>query len=80
MFSVPYSLNFVTDGKFLAHLAPSDQNVLNVWVYARDKDTKRMVTKDTYRGIRFFQWSEDSKTILYLQDKDGDENFHRKYC
>ncbi|GJD08957.1 Dipeptidyl aminopeptidase BIII [Galdieria sulphuraria] len=30
----------------------------------------------TYRGIRFFQWSEDSRTVLYLQDKDGDENFH----
>jgi len=64
------------DGTYLAHLAPSDQNVLNVWVYARGSDSKRMVTTDTYRGIRFFQWSEDSKTILYLQDKDGDENFH----
>ncbi|EME32120.1 acylamino-acid-releasing enzyme isoform 1 [Galdieria sulphuraria] len=64
------------DGSFLAYLAPSDQNVLNVWVYPRGSELKRIMTRDTQRGIRFFQWSEDSRSILYLQDKDGDENFH----
>jgi dipeptidyl aminopeptidase/acylaminoacyl peptidase len=38
--------------------------------------TARQVTNDTNRGIRFVQWGEDSRTILYLQDCEGDENFH----
>ena len=36
----------------------------------------RVVTEDTYRGIRQIFWAEDSKTLLYLQDDGGDENFH----
>jgi len=34
------------------------------------------VTNDTSRGIRSFRWAPDSETILYLQDFEGDENFH----
>jgi dipeptidyl aminopeptidase/acylaminoacyl peptidase len=35
-----------------------------------------MITKDTSRGIRQYSWAPDSETILYLQDFEGDENFH----
>ena len=35
-----------------------------------------MVTADKKRGIRQYFWAEDNKTLLYLQDNDGDENFH----
>jgi dipeptidyl aminopeptidase/acylaminoacyl peptidase len=34
------------------------------------------VTADTKRGIRIFYWQQDSQHILYLQDQDGDENWH----
>jgi len=28
------------------------------------------------RGIRQYLWAENNKTLLYLQDADGDENWH----
>ena len=62
------------DGKRLSYLAPVN-NVLNVWVKSVDKDDDRIVTKDTNRGIRRYFWAEDSRQILYLQDKGGDENW-----
>ncbi|MEQ1918957.1 MAG: S9 family peptidase, partial [Elusimicrobiota bacterium] len=31
---------------------------------------------DRGRGIRTFLWAEDERSILYVQDKDGDENWH----
>lgn len=58
------------DGKSLAFLAPDEKNVLQVWV------NDAIVTADKKRGIRNYSWSEDSKSILYGQDADGDENFH----
>ena len=67
------------NGKFLAYLAPSqdDLEVLNVFVRETyDASTARMVTNDISRGIRTFTWAQDSNTILYMQDFEGDENFH----
>lgn len=66
------------DGRFLAFLAPSeDLGVLNVFVRdTEDPSTDRQVTDDRSRGIRQVLWGEDSETILYLQDFEGDENFH----
>lgn len=65
------------DGKFLAYLGPSeDLGVLNVFVRdTYDPSTARMVTADTSRGIRTFSFAEDSKTILYLQDFEGECQF-----
>jgi len=67
------------DGKYLAYLAPNDEGVLNVFLRCtadENNDKSRMVTKDNSRGIRQYQWAPDSATILYLQDFEGDENFH----
>lgn len=63
------------DAKMLAYLAPSN-GVLNVWVRTIGKDDDQVVTSDKKRGIRAFQWRYDSEHILYIQDKDGDENWH----
>ena len=64
------------DGSRLAYLAPVD-NVLNVWVApADDLDSAKPITKDTHRGIRNFFWAYTNKHVLYLRDKDGDEDFH----
>jgi dipeptidyl aminopeptidase/acylaminoacyl peptidase len=64
------------DGQRLAWLAPDKKNVLQVWVKTVGKDDDKIVTADKKRGIRQYLWAQDSKTILYLQDNDGDENFH----
>src|SRR5262245_25926189 len=64
------------DGRRLAYLAPDDQGVLNVWVRTVGQDDDQVVTADRKRGVHFFLWQGDSEHILYLQDRDGDENFH----
>ena len=67
------------DGQYLSFLAPSaDLGVLNVFVKRRDDplEAARMITNDTSRGIRSAFWAQDSQTILYLQDFEGNENFH----
>jgi dipeptidyl aminopeptidase/acylaminoacyl peptidase len=64
------------DGTHLAYLAPDSKGVLNVWVRTVGKDDDQLVTADKKRGIRFFGWQEDSEHIIYVQDKDGDENWH----
>jgi dipeptidyl aminopeptidase/acylaminoacyl peptidase len=63
------------DGKYLAYLAPKD-GVLNVWVRTIGKDDDRVVTDDKKRGIRAYFWADDNVNLLYIQDKDGDENWH----
>jgi dipeptidyl aminopeptidase/acylaminoacyl peptidase len=63
------------DGAHLAFLAPAD-GVLNVWVGpADDPDAARPVTHDTKRGIQAYGWAYTNRHILYIQDRDGDENW-----
>jgi dipeptidyl aminopeptidase/acylaminoacyl peptidase len=62
------------DGKMLAYCAPLD-GVINVWVKTIGKDDDRVVTRDTNRGIYNYFWGGDSKLIMYLQDKGGNENW-----
>ncbi len=64
------------DGTLLAYLAASDKGVLNVWVRTIGKQDDAQVTNDTHRGIRIHFWAEDGKHLFYLQDLNGDENFH----
>jgi dipeptidyl aminopeptidase/acylaminoacyl peptidase len=64
------------DGTRLAWIAPDAKNVLQVWVKTIGKEDGAAVTADKKRGIRRYFWAGDNRTILYLQDNDGDENFH----
>jgi len=63
------------DGRKLAYLAPHN-GVLNVWVRTIGANDDQVVTSDKKRGIRMYFWQEDSEHILYIQDRDGDENWH----
>ena len=64
------------DGKRLAYLAPV-AGVLNVWVGpADDPKAARPVTEDKKRGIRAYFWAYTNEHVLYVQDQDGDENWH----
>src|SRR5206468_1996972 len=40
------------------------------------KDDARPVTSDKKRGIRQYAWTYAPDTLVYMQDNDGDENFH----
>jgi len=63
------------DGRWLAWLAP-ENGVLNVWVAPRaDVTAARPVTHDTGRGIRYYLWTYSPSRLLYIQDKNGDENW-----
>ncbi len=64
------------DGKRLAYVAPDSKNVLQVWVGTLGEKDAKPVTDDKKRGVRQYAWAENSKVLLYLQDKDGDENWH----
>ena len=64
------------DGKKLAWLAPDKKNVLQVWLKTIGGSDDHTVTADKKRGIRMFLWAEDDRTLLYMQDADGDENWH----
>ncbi|MGV8872800.1 MAG: alpha/beta fold hydrolase [Rhodococcus sp. (in: high G+C Gram-positive bacteria)] len=65
------------DGNGLAYLAPNNGR-RNVWV--RDIRGGHVdalcVTHDARRGISAFQWTDDSRWLLYLQDTDGNEDWH----
>jgi dipeptidyl aminopeptidase/acylaminoacyl peptidase len=62
------------DGKRLAYVAPLD-GVLNVYVKTIGEDNDRPVTADKNRGIYEYFWAYDNNHLMYLQDKDGDENW-----
>jgi dipeptidyl aminopeptidase/acylaminoacyl peptidase len=63
------------DGQWLSWIAPRD-GVLNVWVAPAAKpDEGRPLTNESQRPLRQHFWAPDSKTILYINDTGGDENF-----
>jgi hypothetical protein len=67
------------DGNYLSYLAPLE-GVLNVWLAPRDNlDAAKPITQDKGRGIQFYTWAYTNRHIIYIQDKDGDENW-RMYC
>ena len=63
------------DGRYIAFLKPWKET-RNVWVKQTSEpySAARLVTADTKRPIPGFFWSRDSKYVLFVQDKDGDEN------
>ncbi|WP_019609921.1 S9 family peptidase [Nocardiopsis sp. CNS-639] len=68
------------DGARIAYLAPW-RDRLNVWVQdltpSGDFDGEpRCVTADEVRSVQSYQWTEDPRWLLYLQDSGGDENWH----
>ena len=67
------------DGLRIAYLAPW-RGRLNVFVRSakqrEDVLDVRLLTADDKRNIETFCWTPDSAFILYLQDTNGDENWH----
>jgi len=70
------SVRVSPDGTRISYLAPVD-GVLNLWVGPIDQpDAAEPVTKDRKRGVRLYFWTYTNKDLIYLQDSDGDENWH----
>jgi dipeptidyl aminopeptidase/acylaminoacyl peptidase len=63
------------DGQWLSWLAPRE-GVMNVWVAPRaEPDTAKAITRSTDRPIREHFWAPDARSVGYIQDKEGDENY-----
>ena len=63
------------DGKTLSWIAPRD-GVMNIFVApTANPAAAKALTNERKRPIRSYFWSPDSKQILYVNDKGGDENF-----
>lgn len=69
------SVRLSPDARNIAYVAPLD-GVLNVWARSRTGGDDRPVTHDAHRGIRVCFWAFDGKHLCYMQDRDGDENWH----
>lgn len=77
LFGNPTTINphISPQGTHLAYIKPHN-NVLNVWVRTLGKEDDQVITQDTNKGVTNYFWCQDSESILYVQDKDGDENNH----
>ncbi|MEH2390509.1 MAG: S9 family peptidase [Nostoc sp.] len=64
------------DGKYLAYIAPDEKNVLQVWLRTVGQEDDQILTADKKRGIRIFFWTYNADQLIYMQDSNGDENFH----
>ncbi|MEM8719548.1 MAG: S9 family peptidase [Cyanobacteria bacterium P01_G01_bin.39] len=64
------------DGRYIAYIAPDEKNILQVWLRTLEQEAAKKLTDDKKRGIRAFFWTYNPEQLIYLQDADGDENFH----
>jgi dipeptidyl aminopeptidase/acylaminoacyl peptidase len=63
------------DGKWLSWIAPRD-GVLNIWVApVSDPSKAKPLTEEKVRPIRQHFWARNSKLILFINDRGGDENY-----
>ena len=63
------------DGKWISWIAPRD-GVLNIWVApASDPSKAKPLTEEKVRPIRQHFWARNSKVILFINDRGGDENY-----
>ena len=65
------------NGKYLSFLKPwKDTRNIYVKGVGEPFSAARLLTTESKRPILGYFWSRDSKHILYVKDKDGDENFN----
>jgi dipeptidyl aminopeptidase/acylaminoacyl peptidase len=70
------SVSISPDGQRIGYLSERE-GVLNIYIADRVHPNKAIpITNDKKRGVRNYVWTHDNKHILYLQDKDGDEDYH----
>ncbi len=64
------------DGTTMSFIKPY-KGVRNIWIKtaAEPFEAARPLTADA-RPVPGYFWSRDARYVLYVQDRDGDENFH----
>jgi len=64
------------DGRWMTFLKPFE-GARNIWIKGADQpfDAAQPLTADK-RPVPGYFWSRDSRHVLYVQDRDGDENYH----
>ncbi|MGZ5103114.1 MAG: prolyl oligopeptidase family serine peptidase, partial [Usitatibacter sp.] len=63
------------DGKWISWIAPRD-GVLNIWVApTSDLSKAKPLTAEKVRPIRQQFWARNSRMILFINDRGGDENY-----
>lgn len=63
------------DGIHIAYLAPVE-GISNIWVASRKNPSdKKALTNVKGSGLFQYEWAYDNKTILFLKDNDGDEQY-----
>jgi dipeptidyl aminopeptidase/acylaminoacyl peptidase len=64
------------DGKWISFMKEY-QGIMNIWVKKFDEPFEKAVTlTDSKRPLQTYFWTDDSKYILYIKDKNGDENMN----
>lgn len=65
------------DGEHVSFIKEYENGIRNVWIKTRDEafEDARPLTADE-RPVPFYFWTQDGKYVLYVQDKDGNEDFH----
>jgi Tol biopolymer transport system component len=66
------SFKISPDGKYVSFLQPY-RNRLNIFVQPIGGDQALQLTADSDRNISYYFWANNDQ-LLYLKDKDGDEN------
>ncbi len=64
------------DGRYIASLAPVE-GVMNIVIAPiAEPAAGRPLTRESGRGIGHCVWAQDSQSLLFLADRDGDEQWH----
>jgi dipeptidyl aminopeptidase/acylaminoacyl peptidase len=65
------------DGRYISFLKPW-KDTRNIWIkkVGEPFSAARLLTTETKRPIPGYGWSSDGKYVLYIKDRDGDENFN----
>ncbi|MDB4710309.1 S9 family peptidase [Flavobacteriales bacterium] len=78
-FKNPDTINYIIspDGKNLTYLKPwvEGNRILNVYMKNLSNNQEKRLTNNNKRNIVVSFWLSDNR-IGYVQDKDGDENYH----
>ena len=69
------SATYSPDEKIMAYISNAS-GVHNIWTVPISGGEPRQLTDDTVNTIIFVTWCPNRDSLIYMQDKGGNENFH----